>query len=61
MFKIGCDYACGVCFGTSGDDSICQPKGSVSHCGGQIGSTICAFCNCCWSCCSRIGSVIVIG
>ena len=26
MFKMGCDYGCGVCHGTNNDGSICQLK-----------------------------------
>ena len=59
MFEIGCDYACGVCISVSADDSICQPKGSRSHCSGWMESTVCSFCNCCSYCCDGIGSVSV--
>ena len=35
-----CNYACwDMSLGMSGDGSICQPKGSASHCSGWMGST----------------------
>ena len=60
IFEMGCSYACGVCISMSGDESICQLKGNMNHCGVWMGSVMCAICNCCYPCCGRIGSVIVI-
>ena len=61
VFKIGYIYACGVCHGTSGDGGIHWPTGSVSHCDDWMQSTMCAFCNYCFSCTSENGSMIVSG